>query len=56
MQEMKSQGVTEDRLELLNGIRGAFTPGVLTSLMGEWCWKNNFDGCVGWYYEQNISY
>ena len=31
---MKSQGVTEDRLELLKGISGAFRPGVLTALMG----------------------
>ncbi|KAJ7966133.1 Pleiotropic drug resistance ABC transporter [Quillaja saponaria] len=33
-QEMKSQGVTEDRLELLKGVSGAFRPGVLTALMG----------------------
>ncbi|KAK7320707.1 hypothetical protein VNO77_30426 [Canavalia gladiata] len=33
-QEMKSQGVCEDRLELLKGISGAFRPGVLTALMG----------------------
>ncbi|KAK2452959.1 pleiotropic drug resistance protein [Trifolium repens] len=33
-QEMKSQGVFEDRLELLKGISGAFRPGVLTALMG----------------------
>ncbi|KAL5071418.1 hypothetical protein RYX36_022305 [Vicia faba] len=33
-QEMKSQGVFEDRLELLKGITGAFRPGVLTALMG----------------------
>ncbi|KAK9022549.1 hypothetical protein V6N11_002802 [Hibiscus sabdariffa] len=33
-QEMKSQGVTEDRLVLLRGISGAFRPGVLTALMG----------------------
>ncbi|MCL7029383.1 hypothetical protein MKW94_012888 [Papaver nudicaule] len=32
--EMKSQGVTEDRLELLKGVSGAFRPGVLTALMG----------------------
>ncbi|PNX99776.1 pleiotropic drug resistance protein 1-like [Trifolium pratense] len=31
---MKSQGVFEDRLELLKGISGAFRPGVLTALMG----------------------
>lgn len=33
-QEMKAQGVTEDRLELLKGVSGAFRPGVLTALMG----------------------
>jgi len=32
--EMKDQGVTEDRLQLLRGITGAFRPGVLTALMG----------------------
>ncbi|GMI91873.1 pleiotropic drug resistance 12, ATP-binding cassette G40, PLEIOTROPIC DRUG RESISTANCE 12 [Hibiscus trionum] len=33
-QEMKAQGVTEDRLVLLRGISGAFRPGVLSALMG----------------------
>ncbi|XP_059287192.1 pleiotropic drug resistance protein 1-like [Lycium ferocissimum] len=33
-QEMKYQGVTEDRLVLLKGVSGAFRPGVLTALMG----------------------
>ena len=33
-QEMKSQGVLEDKLELLKGVSGAFRPGVLTALMG----------------------
>ncbi|KAF2301529.1 hypothetical protein GH714_025541 [Hevea brasiliensis] len=33
-QEMRSQGVTEDKLELLRGVSGAFRPGVLTALMG----------------------
>ncbi|CAN4128178.1 unnamed protein product [Withania somnifera] len=33
-QEMKAQGVIEDRLELLKGVSGAFRPGVLTALMG----------------------
>ncbi|XP_025012241.2 pleiotropic drug resistance protein 1 isoform X2 [Ricinus communis] len=33
-QEMKAQGIPDDRLELLKGISGAFKPGVLTSLMG----------------------
>ncbi|KAL9233903.1 hypothetical protein vseg_008838 [Gypsophila vaccaria] len=31
---MKAQGVSEDRLELLRGVSGAFRPGVLTALMG----------------------
>lgn len=31
---MKQQGVTEDRLQLLRGVTGAFRPGVLTALMG----------------------
>ena len=31
---MKSQGITEDRLELLKGVSGSFRPGVLTALMG----------------------
>ncbi|OEL30546.1 ABC transporter G family member 36 [Dichanthelium oligosanthes] len=33
-QEMKAQGVLEDRLELLKGVSGSFRPGVLTALMG----------------------
>ncbi|XLT81843.1 hypothetical protein HN873_003596 [Arachis hypogaea] len=33
-QEMKNQGVVEDRLVLLKGVSGAFRPGVLTALMG----------------------
>ncbi|XVE88987.1 hypothetical protein DITRI_Ditri19aG0113900 [Diplodiscus trichospermus] len=33
-QEMKEQGVTEDRLMLLKSVSGAFRPGVLTALMG----------------------
>ncbi|KAJ6820441.1 ABC transporter G family member 36-like isoform X1 [Iris pallida] len=33
-QEMKAQGVTEDRLQLLKGVSGTFRPGVLTALMG----------------------
>ncbi|KDP36995.1 hypothetical protein JCGZ_06051 [Jatropha curcas] len=33
-QEMKSQGVLEDKLVLLKGVSGAFRPGVLTALMG----------------------
>ncbi|CAH9075903.1 unnamed protein product [Cuscuta europaea] len=32
--EMRDQGVTEDRLQLLKGVTGAFRPGVLTALMG----------------------
>ena len=34
MQEMKEQGVIEDKLVLLKGVSGAFRPGVLTALMG----------------------
>ncbi|KAJ6373080.1 hypothetical protein OIU76_027421 [Salix suchowensis] len=33
-QEMKAQGILDDRLELLKGVSGAFRPGVLTALMG----------------------
>ncbi|KAG9459399.1 hypothetical protein H6P81_003907 [Aristolochia fimbriata] len=33
-QEMKEQGIEEDKLELLKGVSGAFRPGVLTALMG----------------------
>ncbi|XAR69346.1 Sulfate-transporting ATPase [Bertholletia excelsa] len=33
-QEMKAQGIPEDRLELLKGVSGTFRPGVLTALMG----------------------
>ncbi|XP_028778960.1 ABC transporter G family member 29-like isoform X2 [Neltuma alba] len=32
--EMKEQGVTDDRLQLLKDVTGAFRPGVLTALMG----------------------
>ncbi|KAG0455937.1 hypothetical protein HPP92_023725 [Vanilla planifolia] len=32
--EMKDQGVTDDRLQLLRGVTGAFRPGILTALMG----------------------
>ncbi|KAG6417147.1 hypothetical protein SASPL_119298 [Salvia splendens] len=32
--EMRAQGATEDKLELLKGVSGAFRPGVLTALMG----------------------
>ncbi|XP_030525586.2 ABC transporter G family member 29-like [Rhodamnia argentea] len=32
--EMKEQGVTEDKLQLLQEVTGAFRPGVLTALMG----------------------
>ena len=31
---MKSQGVTEHRLQLLREVTGVFRPGVLTALMG----------------------
>ncbi|XP_030464472.1 pleiotropic drug resistance protein 1-like [Syzygium oleosum] len=33
-QEMKNQGVLEDKLVLLKGVSGDFRPGVLTALMG----------------------
>ncbi|EEF35086.1 ATP-binding cassette transporter, putative [Ricinus communis] len=33
-QEMKNQGVLEDKLVLLHGVSGAFRPGILTALMG----------------------
>ncbi|ONK59470.1 uncharacterized protein A4U43_C08F6760 [Asparagus officinalis] len=32
--EMKAQGITEEKLELLKGVSGSFRPGVLTALMG----------------------
>ncbi|XP_061359145.1 ABC transporter G family member 36 [Gastrolobium bilobum] len=32
--EMREQGVTDDRLQLLREVTGAFRPGVLTALMG----------------------
>nr|XP_043617466.1 ABC transporter G family member 29-like [Erigeron canadensis] len=32
--EMREQGVTEDRLQLLRDVTGTFRPGVLTALMG----------------------
>lgn len=34
LQELKQQGVIEDRLQLLVDITGAFRPGVLTALVG----------------------
>ncbi|KAK4489208.1 hypothetical protein RD792_005003 [Penstemon davidsonii] len=33
-QGMKEQGVSDDKLQLLSGVTGAFRPGVLTALMG----------------------
>ncbi|KAK8509076.1 hypothetical protein V6N12_018165 [Hibiscus sabdariffa] len=36
-QEMKAQGISEERLELLKGVSGAFRPGVLTALLGVSC-------------------
>lgn len=33
-QEMKTQGVTDERLQLLRDVCGAFRPGVLTALVG----------------------
>ncbi|CAM6099489.1 unnamed protein product [Calypogeia fissa] len=32
--QMKAQGAVEDKLQLLNGITGAFRPGILTALVG----------------------
>jgi ABC-type multidrug transport system ATPase subunit len=32
--EMRAQGVTEERLQLLCGVTGAFRPGLLTALVG----------------------
>ncbi|CAL8998997.1 unnamed protein product [Prunus brigantina] len=32
--EMKSQGIPEDRLQLLSSVSGVFSPGVLTALVG----------------------
>ncbi|EEF48302.1 ATP-binding cassette transporter, putative [Ricinus communis] len=32
--EMKAQGITEERLQILKGVSGAFRPGILTALMG----------------------
>ena len=34
LQEMKSQGIEETRLQLLRDVSGAFRPGVLTALVG----------------------
>ncbi|RDY09750.1 ABC transporter G family member 39, partial [Mucuna pruriens] len=33
-QEMKNQGINEDRLQLLHDVSGAFRPSILTALMG----------------------
>ncbi|KAL8091918.1 pleiotropic drug resistance protein 1-like [Apium graveolens] len=33
-QQLKEQGITEEKLMLLKGVSGAFRPGVLTALMG----------------------
>jgi ABC-type multidrug transport system ATPase subunit len=33
-QEMKSQGIEEDHLQLLRDVSGAFRPGILTALVG----------------------
>lgn len=33
-QELKQQGISEDRLQLLVNVTGAFRPGVLTALVG----------------------
>lgn len=34
LQELKQQGISEDRLQLLVNVTGAFKPGVLTALVG----------------------
>lgn len=34
MQELKQQGVAEDKLRLLINVTGAFKPGILTALVG----------------------
>lgn len=34
LQELKQQGIVEDRLQLLVNVTGAFRPGVLTALVG----------------------
>ena len=33
-QEMKTQGIEEDRLQLLRDVSGVFRPGILTALVG----------------------
>ncbi|KAL3511743.1 hypothetical protein ACH5RR_024460 [Cinchona calisaya] len=33
-QEMKNEGITTERLQLLQAITGSFRPGILTALMG----------------------
>ncbi|KAF6144901.1 hypothetical protein GIB67_041487 [Kingdonia uniflora] len=56
-QEMKVQGVPEDRLLLLKNVSGAFRPGVLTALMGVsgagYPKKQNTFARVSGYCEQN---
>ncbi|CAI0410734.1 unnamed protein product [Linum tenue] len=47
--EMKSQGVEEERLQLLHNVSGAFRPGVLTALVGN---QRTFARISG-YCEQN---
>lgn len=34
LQELKQQGILEDRLQLLVNVTGAFRPGILTALVG----------------------
>ncbi|KAF5938930.1 hypothetical protein HYC85_023189 [Camellia sinensis] len=47
-QEMKDQGIPEDRLELLKGVTGAFRPGSSYSSHGcQWSWQDNPDGRFG---------
>lgn len=34
VQQMKEQGITDDKLQLLTDVSGAFRPGVITALVG----------------------